>query len=119
MQTELKQQLEAMGGDVLYNDFRDLLSMIITNMEEKDRKIASLEEHVNILSKKVNEIEEIERYSSKDCFIINNLPLMSNYWVDVLGFFHAALNIKVDRDQIVACHPLGPIKDVSNPPHSS
>ena len=115
MQTELKQQLEAMGGDVLNNDLRDLLSMIITNMEEKDRKIASLEEHVNILSKKVN---EIERYSSKDCIIINNLPLMhgSNYWVDILGFFHAALNIKVDRDQIVACHPLGPIKDVSNPP---
>ena len=40
----------------------------------------------------------------------------SNYWVDILSFFHAALNIKVDRDQIVACHPLGPIKDVSNPP---
>ena len=40
----------------------------------------------------------------------------SNYWVDVLGFFHAALNIKVNRDQLVACHPLGPIKDVSNPP---
>ena len=40
----------------------------------------------------------------------------SDYWVDVRGFFHAALKIKVDRDQIVACHPIGPIKDVSNPP---
>ena len=114
MQTELNQQLEAMGGDVLNNDLRDLLSTIIRNMEEKDRKIASLEEHVIILSKKVN---EIERYSSKDCIIINNLPLMhgSDYWEDVLGFFHAALNIKIDRDQLVACHPLGTIKDVSDP----
>ena len=63
-------------------------------------------------------MNDIERYSSKDCIIINNLPLVhvTDYWEDVLTFFSNYLNIKVERDSIVACHPLGPIHNPSQPP---
>ena len=49
---------------------------------------------------------------------MNNLPLVhgTHYWEDVLTFFANYLNIKVERDSIVACHPLGPIHNPSQPP---
>ena len=63
-------------------------------------------------------VNDIERYSSKNYIIINNLPLVhgTDYWEDVLTFFANYLNIKVERDSIVACHPLGPIHNPSQPP---
>ena len=63
-------------------------------------------------------MNDIERYSSKDCIIINNLPLVhgTDYWEEVLTFFANYLNIKVERDSIVACHLLGPIHNPSQPP---
>ena len=67
------------------------------------------------LKKKVN---DLERYSSKDCIIINNLPLRhgSDYVEDVIAFFREAIDISVPRDSMVACQPLGPIRDIKNPP---
>ena len=93
----------------------NFMEKLIGELEKKQASINKLVSRVQFLEKKVN---DIERYSSKDCIIINNLPLVhgTDYWEDVLTFFANYLNIKVERDSIVACHPLGPIHNPSQPP---
>ena len=52
----------------------EFLSELVSNINEKDQVITTLQKEVCYLNKKVN---ELERYSSKDCIIIQNLPLLS------------------------------------------
>ena len=52
----------------------EFLSELVTNLKEKDQFITTLKQEVWCLNKKVN---ELERYSSKDCIIIQNLPVLS------------------------------------------
>ena len=59
-------------------------------------------------------------YHERYCIIINNLPLVhgADYWEDVLIFFANYLNIKVERDSIVACHHWGRSTALANYQHS-
>ena len=59
----------------------------------------------------------MERYSLKDCIIINNLPLVhgTNYWEHVLFFSTITSILKFST---VACHALGPIKTQISRQHS-
>ena len=50
----------------------EFLSELVSNIKEKDHVITTLQKEVCYLNKKVN---ELERYSSKDCIIIQKLPL--------------------------------------------
>ena len=50
---------------------KDLLQGLIENVNTKDDIIDGLQNRVHFLENKVN---EMERYSSKDCVILQNLP---------------------------------------------
>ena len=63
---------------------KDLLQGLIENVNTKDDIIVGLLNRVHFLENKVN---EMEIYSSKDCVILQNLPLRSgNFTQDVLAF---------------------------------
>ena len=50
----------------------------------------------------------MERYSSKDCVILQNLPLRSgNLTQDVLAFFDEVMGVEVNSYNLKAYHPLG------------
>ena len=105
----LREEFNAIKADIdpKLSEFMDKL---VNGLELRDTTITNLTSSVQFLERKVN---DIERYSSKDCVIISNLPLQhgSDYWEDIIGFFAKFLSIRVNRHQIVACHPLGPIND--------
>ena len=81
----------------------------------KDEQIAELKNEVALLKNKVNSLEQ---YSSKDCIILKNLPLVSgkDITTDVIYFLQRVLGIKVEKTDLKACHQLGPITDVKRPP---
>ena len=64
---------------------KGLLQGLNETVKDKDDIIVGLQNQVHFLENKVN---EMERYSSKDCFILQNLPLRSgNFTQNVLAFF--------------------------------
>ena len=68
---------------------KGLLQGLIENVNTKDDIIVGLQNRVQFLEKKVN---EMERYISKDCVILQNLPLCSGIFTqDVLAFFNDVL----------------------------
>ena len=83
---------------------KGLLQGLIENVIGKDDIIVGLQNRVHFLENKVN---EMERYSSKDCVILQNLPLHSgNFTQDVLAFFN---EVEVNSYDLKACHPIGPV----------
>ena len=71
----------------------------------KKQLIDGLQNRVHFLENKVN---EMERYSSKDCVILQNLPLRSgNLTQDVLAFFDEVMGVEVNSYNLKAYHPLG------------
>ena len=86
---------------------KGLLQGIIENVKGEDDIILELQNRVHLLENKVN---EMERYSSKDCVIMQNLPLRSgNFTQDVLTFFNEIMGVEVNSYDLKACHPLGPV----------
>ena len=52
----------------------------------------------------------MERYSSKDCVFLQNVPLRSgNFTQDVLAFFNEVMGVEVNSYDLKACHPFGPV----------
>ena len=79
---QLMQKLETMSTDpTIIEVFKEFQNEII----QKDQQIQSLRENINYLSKKTN---EQERYSSQNCVIVSNLPLVTgtSYSADVILF---------------------------------
>ena len=73
---------------------KDLLQGLIENVNTKDDIIDGLQNRVHFLENKVN---EMERYSSKDCVILQNLPLSSGYFTqDVLAFLNDVMGVEVN-----------------------
>ena len=74
-----------------------------------------MKNEIKFLKKKVN---DLERYTSKDCVIIKSLPWRhsTDYVEDEIALFREAIDINVPRDSMVACHPVGHIRDIQNPP---
>ena len=86
---------------------KGLLQGLIENVKGKDDIIVELQNRVHFLENKVN---EMERYSSKDCVILQNLLLRSgNFTQDVLTFFNEVMGVEVNSYDLKACHPLGPV----------
>ena len=70
--------------DSLDSKTKDLFESLVIYLQGKDSEIRNLSNRVNYLEVKVN---ELERYSSKDCVIIQNLPMLhGNIIRDVLGY---------------------------------
>ena len=82
-----------------------LFENLINAIQEQSSVITILHNRVLFLENKVN---ELERYSSKDCLIINNLPLLNgDYTKDVLALFNDVLGVEVTAYDLKAVHPLG------------
>ena len=104
---EIKSAIEAIENA----DLRQILTEIVTNLTIKDEKIKSLEN-------KVADLDECEIYSSKDCIIMENLPIknfnngnvppLSHQVCDVLKSY---INYETHPSSFKACHPLGPWKN--------
>ena len=84
---------------------KGLFQGLIENVKSKDDIIVELQNRVHFLENKVN---EMEGYSSKDCVILQNLPLRSgNFTQDVLAFFNEVMGVEVNSYDLKACHHLG------------
>ena len=95
---------------------RDLLNMLINNIGEKDTEIVHLMNRVTDLELRV---AEQERYTSKDCVIIENLPWKRNNQSltdQICLLFQQYLNYTIHPRNIKACHPLANWKNDSYPP---
>ena len=91
--------------DSLDSKTKDLFERLVICLQGKDSEIRNLSNRVNYLEVKVN---ELERYSSKDCVIIQNLPMLhGNIIRDVLDLFNNILGLDVSDYDLKACHPLG------------
>ena len=73
---------------------KDLLQGLIENVNTKDDILVGLQNWYHFLENKLN---EMERYSSKDCLILQNLPLSSgNFTHDVSAFFDDVMDVEVN-----------------------
>ena len=111
----LKEKLQQIESSLDPKLFEFLLELV-SNINEKDQVITTLQKEVCYLNKKVN---ELERYSSKVCIIILNLPLFSpnqSFVEDVVRLLDEQLQIKVMFSDIVACHSIAPYKGTEAPP---
>ena len=69
---------------------KGLLHGLIKNVNDKNDIIVGLQNRVHFLENKVN---EKERYSSKDCVILQN---SGNFTQDVLTFFNEVMGVEVN-----------------------
>ena len=86
---------------------RLLFEQLYKLLETKDRDITDLKNQVQSLEERVN---EIEKYSSKDCLIIDNMPLGDSKWnleIQVCNFLKNYLNYESHPSNFKACHFLG------------
>ena len=110
----IKENINQLSNDI-EPSLKSILQDLLSHVETQRGTIANMKTELIFLKKKVIDLEP---YSSKDCIIINNLPLRhgSDYVEDVIAFFREAIDIYVvPRDSMVACHPLGPIRDFKTP----
>ena len=84
---------------------KDLFESLVICLQGKDSEIRNLSNRVIYLEVRIN---ELERYSSKDCVIIQNLSMLhGNIIRDVLDLFNNILGLDVSDYDLKACHPLG------------
>ena len=76
--------------------FHQFLIQLDRRLSMKDEQIAELKSEVALLK---NKVKSLEQYSSKDCIIYKNLPLVSGKDVttDVIYFLQRVLGIKVEK----------------------
>lgn len=91
---------------------QDLLTKIVNELDEKDRIIKNQAEEITKLKNDVTDIEqritEQERYSSKDCLILENLPInfQNNLFEELCVFFKTFLNYDCKPYDFKAAHPI-------------
>lgn len=109
---DLQKQLKSLKIDA---DLKDYLNNLTTIIHQQSDYITDLQNEVQYLRKKVN---DVERYTSKDTIIFRNLPLLSNKNVttDVIEFLRRIMGIEITPAELVACHELSPIKNPNEPP---
>ena len=93
---------------------KDLLSKTET-LKKQNAQIRELRNEVTDLKE---QISEQEKYSSKDTFIINNLPLLQNADLvsSVLNFFKTFRDFQLLREDLKAYHFLRKCSDINKPP---
>ena len=94
---------------------KELMKRLLEKLDERDDRIKHLENEMTDLSKRVN---QLERYSSKDCVVITNFPIQAQESLvsDVISFFAKYLRVTISPHAIKACHFLGKLMGVAKPP---
>ena len=85
-------------------ELKEFFSMICENLKTKDEQLIRLQNEIEYLREKVN---DVERYTSKDTIIFLNIPLLSNKDVttDVIEFIRNVLHVK---EMCYMCYIRGP-----------
>ena len=110
--TELKQEIEHLED----NGVKDILHKFLSKLITKDEIILQLQNRVTEVESRVL---ETEKYSSKDCLIIENMPEVDGNLplaTKVCAFFDLYLNWKSDETNFKACHYLSSPKIGRKPP---
>ena len=110
--TDLKQEIEQLEDNGIKGIFNKILSKLI----DKDEIILQLQNRVTELESRVL---ETEKYSSKDCLIIENMPEVDGNLplaTKVCAFFDLYLSWKTDESSFKACHYLSSPKFGRTPP---
>ena len=95
---------------------RNLLAELFRSLELKTNKIRCLEDKVEVLE---TQVAEQEKYSSKDCIIIENMPInRSNEPLShqVCRFLQTHMDHQTTPASFKACHFLGKWKNDRFPP---
>ena len=95
---------------------RNLLAELFRSLELKTNKIRCLEDKVEVLE---TQVAEQEKYSSKDCIIIENMPIhRSNDPLShqVCPFLQTHMDHQTTPASFKACHFLGKWKNDRFPP---
>ena len=84
---------------------KEILKTLIEENFAKNTRIAELESEVARMKIKLN---QLNRYQSKDCLFVRNLPFSSNrtYLSDVIDIIQNVLNVNIEPRGLKACHPL-------------
>ena len=93
-----------------------LFEQLFESLEDKTRRIRCLEDKVDELELR---LADQEKYSSKDCIIIENFPLVETTEPlshQVCSFFENYLNYKTSPSNFKACHLLGKWSSKDFPP---
>ena len=96
--------------------YKLLLAQLFESLEDKTRRIRCLEDKVDELELR---LADQEKYSSKDCIIIENCPLVETTEPlshQVCSFFENYLNYKTSPSNFKACHLLGKWSNKDFPP---
>ena len=86
---------------------RGLLELFVNLLEQKNEEVITLKNQVQNLEERVL---EMEKYSSKDCLIIDNMPLGHGKVTleeQVRAFLKQYLNYQSNPSNFKACHFLG------------
>ena len=95
---------------------RKILANLTSVIAEKDQQIIELRNEITDLKSRV---AEQERYTSKDCLIIENLPWNRQSGPlakQVCEFLRTYLSFNIQPDAFKACHPLSQWRDDKKPP---
>lgn len=93
-------------------EMKEILNEIIDELERKDKFIRCQANEIISLKNEVTDLEmritEQERYSSKDCLILENAPIdhRNNLFIDVPKFFKQYLNFDCRPADLKAVHPI-------------
>ena len=108
---QLMQKLETTSTDPTVIE---ILKEFQNEIIQKDQQIQSLRDDINYLSEKTN---EQERFSSKNCLIISNLPLVTGIsCAGVILFLKDYLGVIVNEWDLQAYHPLSKFYKELKPP---
>lgn len=119
--TQLNEALEKTSST---EEFKSVVKCIIDDLAKKDDQIEAQKLEIRALRNEVTELEqrvtEQERYSSKDCLIVENAPIdMSDTTISLekkmSAFFLEYFNFKSQPCDWKACHPLGRGKGIYPP----
>ena len=111
-----KDMYSSMLKKISDTNVRQTFDKLLTDLGKKDEIILDLANKVDDLEQRVS---AQERYSSKDCLILENLPIVNNQVPlshQVCNFLAQFLQYKTSPSNFKACHLLGTWKNINYPP---
>ena len=111
-----KDMYSSMLKKISDTNVRQIFDKLLTDLGKKDEIILDLANKVDDLEQRVS---AQERYSSKDCLILENLPIVNNQVPlshQVCDFLAQFLQYKTSPSNFKACHLLGTWKNINYPP---
>ena len=108
--------IETALNSIENTNLKSVILHLLDNLAKKDEKIIHLSNRITDLEGRVT---ELEKYSSKDCIIFNNLPIQKSsipLQQQVCQFLKDYLNFNTSPESFKACHVLGPWNNDRFPP---